>query len=64
MFKLIKIKNYDVHHSYGNDWCTDYYFETDMNLNAEEVISELKKLGYCPCGEYCLIDNVLKTKLY
>lgn len=64
MFKLLEIKNYDKHNSYGTDWCTDYYFETDMDLDINGVITELQKLGHNPCGECNLVGNVLKTIMY
>lgn len=52
MFKVVEIKNYDIHHRYGTDWHTDYEIETDEKFNTiDEVLEKMKELGHNVYGE-------------
>ena len=51
MFKVVEIKNYDTHHSYGTDWHTDFIIKTDEEHNTDSLYNMLKELGYNPYGE-------------
>ena len=68
MFKVVEVKDYDVHERYGTDWHTDYHIETDEDLNIDEVIEKLRVLGYNAYGSMTLKkkDNqmVLETVMY
>lgn len=69
-FKLKEVKNYDEHHAYGTDWVTEYICYSDTNMEIDDTINELKKLGHEPCGELKQIydekNNELRliTKMY
>ena len=70
MFELIEVRNYDTHRRYGRDWHTDYIIKTDENLNINEVIEKLQKLGKNPYGACKLrkVDErdeiILETIMY
>ena len=70
MFELVEVKNYDKYYSFGTDWHTDYYIKCDQDLNIDEVIENLNKLGYKPCGQCTLKtwidkqDMILETVMY
>lgn len=49
--ELKEIKNYDEHHSYGTDWVTEYICYSDKDLEIDETIAELKKLGHEVYGQ-------------
>ena len=51
MFEVVKIKKYDVCHSYGTDWHTDFYIKTDEEHTIDSLFERLKALNYSPYGE-------------
>lgn len=70
MISLKEVKNYDEHTSCGTDWITEYICYSDKDLEINETIAELRKLGHEPCGEIKQIYNDetqelrLITKMY
>ena len=68
MFKLVEIKNYDTHHSYGTDWHTDYIIKTDEEHTTETLFKRLKKLNYSPYGQISIEKTtdgyIYKTVMY
>lgn len=54
MFTVVEVKQYDSHSSYGTDWHTDYYIESDEQLDIDRVIDRLTNAGHNVYGECTL----------
>ena len=68
MFKVVEIKKYDTHHSYGTDWHTDFYIKTDEEHTTQTLFERLKALNYSPYGDITVEKTqdgyIYKSRMY